>query len=107
MACSIPKCSLIGLLCLLSLQQLPQTEAITSKLRGQTLKVVIIETSPFVFKDDEGKFAGYLIDFWRRIEELLDFQSEIYEVPDKKYGHVNTTSGQWTGMVSGPYNYAL
>lgn len=42
--------------------------------------------------------TGYCIDLLSRIQEQLNFTYEIYQVPDRKFGILETTNN-WNGMI--------
>lgn len=45
------------------------------------------------------QFQGFCIDLLKAIADMLNFQYELYEVPDGKYGAENTSTGEWNGLV--------
>lgn len=45
------------------------------------------------------KFEGFCIDLLEAISKSLGFKYNLYEVPDKKFGAENTTTGEWNGLV--------
>lgn len=49
-------------------------------------------------KEDGIKYKGYCIDLIEEIRELIGFEYEIYEAPDKKFGNMDD-KGQWNGMI--------
>lgn len=67
-------------------------------------KVTMAIQPPFIekYRDDAGTIAyrGYLIDLIREIATQVDFQYEIYEVPDGKFGSFNRSKpDEWTGVI--------
>ena len=75
-----------------------------------TLRVTTIESTPYVFykknlnnqiatNNSNDHFEGFCIDLLKAIAEMLNFQYELYLVPDGKYGAENTTTGEWNGLV--------
>ena len=46
----------------------------------------------------DGKYAGYIIDMLKALSVQLNFEYELYEVPDGKNGMMND-KGEWNGMV--------
>ena len=44
------------------------------------------------------KFLGFSIDLLYELAELMDFDYELYEAPDGKFGHMNE-DGEWNGMI--------
>ncbi|KPM04300.1 glutamate receptor, ionotropic kainate 2-like protein 2 [Sarcoptes scabiei] len=73
-----------------------------------TLRVTTIESTPYVFyrrginkfaaNHSNDYFEGFCIDLLKAIAEMLNFQFELYLVPDGKYGAENTSTGEWNGM---------
>ncbi|KAL0269510.1 UNVERIFIED_CONTAM: hypothetical protein PYX00_007214 [Menopon gallinae] len=66
-------------------------------------RIVTVIQHPFVFTDPnaadgESKYKGYCIDLIEEIRELIKFDYEIYEAPDKKFGTMDD-KGQWNGMI--------
>lgn len=72
-----------------------------------TLKVTTILAQPYVLKkkgpfysnNSNDELEGFCIDLLKAIAEMLNFQYELYLVPDGKYGAENTTTGEWNGLV--------
>ncbi|OTF69538.1 glutamate receptor, ionotropic kainate 2-like protein [Euroglyphus maynei] len=75
-----------------------------------TLRVTTIESTPYVFykknlnnqiatNNSNDHFEGFCIDLLKAIAEMLNFQYELYLVPDGKYGAENQTTGEWNGLV--------
>ncbi|XP_049782073.1 ionotropic receptor 25a [Schistocerca cancellata] len=64
--------------------------------------VVVALQQPFVIKyqDENGstKFKGYCIDLINSIRNITNFEIEIYEVADGKYGNMDE-EGRWNGMI--------
>ncbi|XP_071037366.1 glutamate receptor ionotropic, kainate 2-like isoform X4 [Parasteatoda tepidariorum] len=70
-----------------------------------TLRVTTIEADPYVMvkentslKGNE-RFHGFCIDLLHAIADRLQFDYAIELVPDRKYGAVDTSNGDWNGMV--------
>ncbi|CAD5215980.1 unnamed protein product [Bursaphelenchus okinawaensis] len=64
-------------------------------------RVVTILQEPFVQTggpDETFGLTGYCIDLLVKIQEQLNFTYEIYEVPDKKFGVLEST-GNWNGLI--------
>ena len=50
-------------------------------------------------KDGSGfEFQGYCIDLLDEIQKLVNFDYEIYEAPDLKFGNMDE-NGAWNGMI--------
>lgn len=74
-----------------------------------TLRVTTILSQPYVLRkkgvsanstaNPNDQFEGFCIDLLKAIAEMLNFQYELYLVPDGKYGAENTTTGEWNGLV--------
>lgn len=66
-------------------------------------RVTTIVQPPFIVKKNtsngEEKFEGYCIDLIDEIKTILKFEYTIYEVQDKMFGSINTTTKQWNGMI--------
>ena len=45
------------------------------------------------------RFEGYCVDLLERISKELDFEYELYLVPDGKYGDKDSDDKSWNGMV--------
>ena len=45
-------------------------------------------------------YHGYCIDMLDKLAEYLEFDYELYEVADGKYGSYNPVTGRWNGMVA-------
>nr|QAB43871.1 ionotropic receptor IR25a [Oedaleus asiaticus] len=64
--------------------------------------VVVALQQPFVIKyqDENGntKFKGYCIDLINAIRNITNFEIEIYEVADGKFGNMDE-EGRWNGMI--------
>ena len=45
----------------------------------------------------QGSYDGYCIEMMEKIEKLLNFSCEYYEV--SQYGQLEESSGSWTGMM--------
>jgi len=45
------------------------------------------------------RFEGFCIDLLEAIADALDFNYELYFVPDGKFGAENTSTGEWNGLV--------
>ncbi|RWS17767.1 glutamate receptor ionotropic: kainate 2-like protein [Dinothrombium tinctorium] len=56
---------------------------------------------PFMMKNMNGSFYGYLVDLMKEIQaksgDAWDF--EIYEVPDGKAGNKRMKNGEWNGVI--------
>ena len=48
-------------------------------------------------------FKGLMIDLLDLLKEKLGFNSELYLVPDGKYGKYDIETGQWNGLVGEIY----
>ncbi|XP_065286331.1 ionotropic receptor 25a-like [Dermacentor albipictus] len=66
-------------------------------------RVTTIVQPPFIVKKNtssgEDQFEGYCIDLIDEIKKILKFEYTIYEVQDKMFGSINTTTKQWNGMI--------
>nr|QJX74385.1 ionotropic receptor 25a [Ceracris kiangsu] len=64
--------------------------------------VVVALQQPFVIKyqDENGntEFKGYCIDLINAIRNITNFEIEIYEVADGKFGNMDE-EGRWNGMI--------
>lgn len=45
------------------------------------------------------RFHGFCIDLLRAVADYLTFTYTIELVPDRKYGAVDPSNGEWNGMV--------
>jgi hypothetical protein len=50
-------------------------------------------------KQRNKRFEGFLLDLLAEIAKRLDFDYEVYEVPDGSYGSRNK-DGSWNGMIN-------
>ncbi|XP_037068272.1 ionotropic receptor 25a-like isoform X1 [Pollicipes pollicipes] len=78
-------------------------EAFNSFKAVTVYKIVTLEQPPFIIKkgkDANGKtiFDGYCIELLHDIQEILNFEYDIYEVEDGKYG-VMDENNEWNGMI--------
>ncbi|XP_015787527.1 glutamate receptor ionotropic, kainate 2-like [Tetranychus urticae] len=69
-----------------------------------TLRITTIISIPYVMYKKgnwtgNDKFEGFCIDLLEAISKSLGFKYNLYEVPDKKFGAENTTTGEWNGLV--------
>lgn len=48
---------------------------------------------------DNDRFYGFCIDLLKKVAERLHFDYIIELVPDRKYGAVDPSNGEWNGMV--------
>ena len=44
------------------------------------------------------RFAGFAVDLIQKVSELLEFEYELYPVPDGNFGS-KLESGEWNGMI--------
>lgn len=44
------------------------------------------------------QFYGYCIDLIKDIQAIMGFEYELYEVPDGKYGNMDSQMN-WNGMI--------
>ena len=61
------------------------------------------QQKPFIINDgvdekNRTKFKGYCIDLLEEIRNIINFDYEIYEAPDKQFGNMDE-SGKWNGMI--------
>ncbi|KAK3865075.1 hypothetical protein Pcinc_029281, partial [Petrolisthes cinctipes] len=65
-------------------------------------RVTTVQQPPFIMKrmneDGEEEFYGYCIDLINEIKQIVEFEYEIYEAPDGKFGNMNEKE-EWNGMV--------
>ena len=47
-------------------------------------------------------YSGYCMDLLEALSELMNFQYEIYEAPDGKYGRMSPNK-TWDGMINELY----
>ena len=54
--------------------------------------------------DEQGNvmYSGYCMDLLEALSELMNFQYEIYEAPDGKYGRMSPNK-TWDGMINELY----
>ncbi|XP_049863686.1 ionotropic receptor 25a isoform X2 [Schistocerca gregaria] len=71
-------------------------------VRKLNLLDTLQQQQPFVIKyqDENGstKFKGYCIDLINAIRNITNFEIEIYEVADGKFGNMDE-EGRWNGMI--------
>lgn len=68
-------------------------------LKDKVLIVTTIIGAPYAIKEAGGNFSGYVPELMEKIAGLLEFQYEIKEVSDGKYGSPDNETGQWNGMI--------
>ncbi|XP_066145499.1 ionotropic receptor 25a-like [Euwallacea fornicatus] len=63
-------------------------------------RVVAVVQKPFIYRDDNlpKKFKGYCIDLIDEIANILQFDYEIVEVGDGKFGNMDE-NGNWNGII--------
>ncbi|XP_035782747.1 ionotropic receptor 25a-like isoform X2 [Anopheles albimanus] len=63
-------------------------------------RVYTVVQSPFIMRDSTAPkgFKGYCIDLLNKIAEIVEFDYEIREVEDGKFGNMNE-NGEWNGIV--------
>ncbi|XP_063876417.1 ionotropic receptor 25a-like isoform X2 [Scylla paramamosain] len=65
-------------------------------------RVTTVRQAPFIMQktNEEGEieFYGYCIDLINEIKEIVEFEYEIYEAPDGKFGTMSETM-EWDGMI--------
>nr|CAD7262763.1 unnamed protein product [Timema shepardi] len=66
-------------------------------------RIVTVVQKPFIMYDgvdEKGKkkFKGYCIDLINEIRNLSQFEYEIFEAPDKRFGNMDE-NGRWDGMI--------
>ncbi|KAF2353180.1 Receptor ligand binding region [Trinorchestia longiramus] len=65
-------------------------------------RVTTVQQPPFVMKkiNEEGKeeFYGYCIDLIEEIRQIVDFEYELSEAPDGKFGNMDDNE-EWNGMI--------
>ncbi|GFT22206.1 glutamate receptor [Trichonephila clavipes] len=57
----------------------------------------MVRENPNLQEND--RFYGFCIDLLQKIAERLEFEYVIELVPDRKYGAVDPSNGEWNGMV--------
>ncbi|KAG1654620.1 Ionotropic receptor 25a [Nymphon striatum] len=77
-------------------------DSLSKYIAKKIYRIVTVETAPFIMKiknpDGSVSFDGYCIDLLHEIREIVNFEYEIYEVPDGAYGAVNE-KGEWNGLI--------
>ena len=62
----------------------------------------IFQQPPFIMKrvnnDSTIEFYGYCVDLIKDIQKIMNFEYELYEVPDGKYGNMDPKMN-WNGMI--------
>lgn len=48
--------------------------------------------------DGKVTYSGYCIDLIKELQKLMQFQYELYEAPDGKYGRMDENT-EWNGLV--------
>uniref|UniRef100_A0A182YN05 Ionotropic receptor 25a n=1 Tax=Anopheles stephensi TaxID=30069 RepID=A0A182YN05_ANOST len=63
-------------------------------------RVYTVVQAPFIMRDPTAPkgFKGYCIDLLNKIAEIVEFDYEIREVEDGKFGNMNE-NGEWNGIV--------
>nr|CAD7433710.1 unnamed protein product [Timema monikensis] len=66
-------------------------------------RIVTVVQKPFIMYDgvdEKGKkkFKGYCIDLINEIRNLSQFEYEIFEAPDQRFGNMDE-NGRWDGMI--------
>ncbi|XP_053667056.1 ionotropic receptor 25a [Anopheles marshallii] len=63
-------------------------------------RVYTVVQAPFIMRDPAAPkgFKGYCIDLLNKIAEIVEFDYEIREVEDGKFGNMNE-NGEWNGIV--------
>ncbi|XP_050723400.1 ionotropic receptor 25a-like [Eriocheir sinensis] len=65
-------------------------------------RVTTVRQSPFIMQrtNEDGKieFYGYCIDLINEIKQIVQFEYEIYEAPDGKFGTMSENM-EWDGMI--------
>lgn len=60
------------------------------------------QQAPFIMKrtgnNSKVEFYGYCVDLINDIQKIIDFEYELYEVPDGKYGNMDLKMN-WNGMI--------
>ncbi|KAI8482040.1 Glutamate receptor ionotropic, delta-1 [Branchiostoma belcheri] len=82
----------------LQLQPGPQQRHGTA---NRTYRVVTLTEEPFAFRVDTSdgpEFSGFCMDLLKELSIMLDYDYELYEVHDGKYGS-RGADGTWSGMV--------
>lgn len=51
-----------------------------------------------VRNDSTIEFYGYCVDLINDIQNIMNFEYELYEVPDGKYGNMDARMN-WNGMI--------
>jgi len=57
--------------------------------------------APFIMKKKANgtvTFYGYCVDLIKDIQAIMGFEYELYEVPDGKYGNMDSKMN-WNGMI--------
>ncbi|KAI8480234.1 Glutamate receptor ionotropic, delta-1 [Branchiostoma belcheri] len=68
---------------------------------NRTYRVVTLTEEPFAFRVDTSdgpEFSGFCMDLLKELSIMLDYDYELYEVHDGKYGG-RGADGTWSGMV--------
>lgn len=77
-------------------------EMVFSSNKAITLyKIVTLVQPPFIYREETAdgvRYVGYCMELLQTIKEELNFEYEIYEVPDGKYGFMDE-EGNWNGMI--------
>lgn len=58
---------------------------------------MILKEEPYVMYKN-GKLEGFCIDILRELSIRMNFDYEIYPVPDNQYGNEDE-NGTWNGMI--------
>ncbi|XP_071516701.1 ionotropic receptor 25a isoform X2 [Panulirus ornatus] len=65
-------------------------------------RITTVQQSPFIYKrtNEEGEveYSGYCIDLINEIKAIVDFEYELFEAPDGKFGTMNDDM-EWNGMI--------
>ena len=65
--------------------------------------MLVLQAPPFTFVDNNktgnDRFHGFAIDILNDVARMLNFDFEIYEVPDGFFGDKNATTGEWNGII--------
>jgi len=71
------------------------------KFRAKTVyRVVTVIQPPFMmWNDTTKKYEGYCADLIEELTEIMDFEYEIYEAPDGKYGRMDDNE-EWNGLIA-------
>ncbi|KAK4002516.1 hypothetical protein OUZ56_004340 [Daphnia magna] len=64
-------------------------------------KIAVVVQAPFIMKRNSNgtvEFYGYCVDLIKDIQAIMGFEYELYEVPDGKYGNMDSKMN-WNGMI--------